>query len=1019
MKKFLFLMIVLSLSVFGQLRTVDQYPPANGIFAKDYFMLTQDTTITGDQYRTRKISFDSLMAFLGYSRSVDAGSFGNYYISESARIDSVFNTVSRFIVTRDGRRVYTRDEFPLWTTDTKSYVKFSDIAGNGEIPFVAGDILIGGTYRSDGSIERMNVIVGSVDGLRAVLLYNFDLGFGQIEPGDQFVRIGNTSNYSRQQAIHMVVRGDDAPFIALTDSIDSFDKIDSLYTTHARVILGNLDIVPQGDFGEKPTGYGLASENVYLTGDMHIISGKTRDEIDSLSVVIEDTDSLSYINRVDIDINASGISANVSSISVNSGNISNNSSNISVNAGNISTNTTNISSNNAYIDEIADTTVIHRTEINQNTSGIQQNVESITTVEDTTTVLRTDLNLTDSEIVLRTSQDAATKSSVTVSSINGGSVVIEGKNITLDGNTTVNGTSFLNGNVLVDGSINISNPTTAFSGGKLDGSDINNDLGWVTSATAGIQTYTQASPPTGNPGDIWIDTDDQNKFYIWNGSAWIDYIGYQVAWGTFINSSGVYTGTLTAAQVNAVAIDAGSIETGTLKSGVITADSIITGTLDGNLANITNINASEINTGTLDAGVVDVANINALNINTGTLRSSVITADSLTTGTLDASTVTVSNLDADNITTGTFTAGTAKFGNDVSGSSDGLYMNSNNFWFDNGAINIGGSAGISYGGTGQVQIGTDVDITGDLDITGNLTTSDGAIFGTDVSSTNDGIYLNSNNFWYQTGAFQLGGSNGISYSGSGNINFGSTINADSLSVISSTLGTITNPTTFTDDVGIPDLYITRLFAQGNEIIDSNLDIRAYSNFKAYQSIASSYYGIFSANGAGGFLMGGNDATGNYTNLTGSRSTITMQPTSGVTVNSGFLNVIGDLNISASTVITSGRAIQNVTTITASGNIESSSGSVYATNGLHTGATNVLRISAGGALSNITSIDATGDIDTSGDYQKSGTTGYITSAWGTKTLYGYIAPTSGAAATTPVYTRTLIINGVTVQVIVID
>jgi len=38
-----------------------------------------------------------------------------------------------------------------------------------------------------------------------------------------------------------------------------------------------------------------------------------------------------------------------------------------------------------------------------------------------------------------------------------------------------------------------------------------------------VQTFYQTSPPTAEAvGDLWIDTDDGNKLYRWNGSAWVD-----------------------------------------------------------------------------------------------------------------------------------------------------------------------------------------------------------------------------------------------------------------------------------------------------------------------------------------------------------------------------------------------------------------------------------------------------------------------------------------------------------------
>ena len=44
-----------------------------------------------------------------------------------------------------------------------------------------------------------------------------------------------------------------------------------------------------------------------------------------------------------------------------------------------------------------------------------------------------------------------------------------------------------------------------------------------TTADGKIMTYSQTSQPTGDldTGDLWIDTDDNNKLYRWSGSAWV------------------------------------------------------------------------------------------------------------------------------------------------------------------------------------------------------------------------------------------------------------------------------------------------------------------------------------------------------------------------------------------------------------------------------------------------------------------------------------------------------------------
>ena len=89
---------------------------------------------------------------------------------------------------------------------------------------------------------------------------------------------------------------------------------------------------------------------------------------------------------------------------------------------------------------------------------------------------------------------------------------------------------------------------------------------------------------------------------------------------TYINSSGVYTGTLTATQVNAVAIDATKITAGTLSVARIAASSI---TVD------------KLNVANVQAGIVTAAVVNGLTLafNKGTIGGWTIDADSIFRGT--------------------------------------------------------------------------------------------------------------------------------------------------------------------------------------------------------------------------------------------------------------------------------------------------------------------------------------------------------------------------------------------------
>lgn len=113
---------------------------------------------------------------------------------------------------------------------------------------------------------------------------------------------------------------------------------------------------------------------------------------------------------------------------------------------------------------------------------------------------------------------------------------------------------------------------------------------------------------------------------------------------TKIDANGIYTGTLTAAQVNAVAINASSITTGTLSADriaanslngnkitarTISADRIIAGAVTANEIAANTITAAKIASRTITADRIAAGVITASEINVGSVRASVLTADAV------------------------------------------------------------------------------------------------------------------------------------------------------------------------------------------------------------------------------------------------------------------------------------------------------------------------------------------------------------------------------------------------------
>jgi hypothetical protein len=155
-----------------------------------------------------------------------------------------------------------------------------------------------------------------------------------------------------------------------------------------------------------------------------------------------------------------------------------------------------------------------------------------------------------------------------------------------------------------------------------------------TTADGKNRVFRQPSAPTASAiGDLWFDTDDDNRIYRWNGSSWVaNNLGNNAIQSLSANK--ITAGTIDASVITVSNIDAGNITAGTIASSRIIASSIAAGVID----------ASKITAGTLGAAVVYAGTVAAGNITAGTLSASVvyagtINADNITSGTLTGRTV--------------------------------------------------------------------------------------------------------------------------------------------------------------------------------------------------------------------------------------------------------------------------------------------------------------------------------------------------------------------------------------------
>jgi hypothetical protein len=170
------------------------------------------------------------------------------------------------------------------------------------------------------------------------------------------------------------------------------------------------------------------------------------------------------------------------------------------------------------------------------------------------------------------------------------------------------------------------------------------------------KVFRQTSAPTATAaGDLWFDTDDDNRIYRWDGTTWVaNNLGNNAI--ASLSANKITAGTIDASVITVSNINAGNISTGTIAAGRISSSSISAGVID----------ASKITTGTLGASVVYAGNLSAGQITVGTLSgiqvqlisglsSVVLTSSGRIQSTYNGTTVLINNPDAVTLWTTTIT----------------------------------------------------------------------------------------------------------------------------------------------------------------------------------------------------------------------------------------------------------------------------------------------------------------------------------------------------------------------------
>lgn len=142
--------------------------------------------------------------------------------------------------------------------------------------------------------------------------------------------------------------------------------------------------------------------------------------------------------------------------------------------------------------------------------------------------------------------------------------------------------------------------------------------------------YRQTTQPTGGTyvtGDVWFDSDDNNKIYRYNGTAWVP---VQLGGNALANISAnsINTGTLNAAQITVSNLDVGTMTTGDLAASRISS---------GTISAAISITSPTITTGSSGAYIkISTTNANQIQLfapNQASGYPGLIYSDASTTGT--------------------------------------------------------------------------------------------------------------------------------------------------------------------------------------------------------------------------------------------------------------------------------------------------------------------------------------------------------------------------------------------------
>ena len=244
-----------------------------------------------------------------------------------------------------------------------------------------------------------------------------------------------------------------------------------------------------------------------------------------------------------------------------------------------------------------------------------------------------------------------------------------------------------------------------------------------TTADGKNRVYRQTSQPVTGPfaeGDLWFDTDDDNKIYRYTSGSW----GTAVALGNNalanLSANKITSGSIDASVITVSNLNAGNISTGTLN-----ADRIAAASITGAKIVAGTITASNIATNTITATQIAAGSITASQIASNTITASQIASNTITASQIASNTITASQIAGNTITASQIASGTITTDKLVAGTLSGYTFESIGAAFQ--ITNVGNIIGANSIGCGSLSAVTTV--------SGATVSATGTVSGAGISST--------------------------------------------------------------------------------------------------------------------------------------------------------------------------------------------------------------------------------------------------------------------------------------------